>query len=116
MRVEKTKVDDYKAFLKDKYRPPSKGGNTRAWHQHVLTIKGEKYSFLALGARKWVFKDDLVSFEWDWDETRQYRNIDPDSVQVWNASGQEVVRGERGSKHWRSADTRLPGSRREAAD
>jgi hypothetical protein len=52
MRIEKAIVEHYAAYLKDKYRPPSRGGNTRAWHQHVLRINGETYAFLALGARK----------------------------------------------------------------
>lgn len=116
MRIEKTKLDGYKAFLKDKHRPPSKGGNTRAWHQHVLTIGEDKYSFLALGSKRWVFKNDLVSFDWDWDDSRKYRNIKPETLQTWDRNGKEVTRGERGSKPWRFAETRLPVSRREAAD
>lgn len=116
MRIEKTQIENYQSFPKEKHRPPSKGGNTRAWYQHVLTIGGEKYSFLALGSKKWVFKGDLVSFDWDWNETRKYRNIHEDTVQTWDSNGKEVVRGERGTKPWRSADTRLPVSSREAAD
>lgn len=54
MKVESAKIEKYAAYLKDKYRPPSRGGNTGAWHQHVMTIEGETYSFLARGARKWV--------------------------------------------------------------
>ena len=116
MQVEKAKFEVYKAFLKDKTRPPSRGGNTRAWHQHCLTIGGEVYSFLALGSKQWVFKDDTVSFEWDWDNTGKYRNIKSETIQTWDKNGQLVVRGERGTKPWRTADTRLPCSRREAAD
>ena len=116
MRIERTDIEDYQAYLKDKNRPPSKGGNTRAWHSHVLIIRGEKFSFLALGARKWVFASDTVSFEWNWNDTQEYRNIAPDTIKVWDKDGNEVVRGERGTKPWRTATTRLPGRRREWKD
>ena len=116
MRIEDASVESYGAYLKDKYRPPSKGGNTRAWHQHVLTISGKRYSFLALGARKWVYVGDTVSFEWEWDETQRYRNINTDTVVVKNKNGNQVTRGIRGSKRWRTASARLPASRREQRD
>lgn len=116
MRIENLPVENYNAILKDKYRPPSKGGNTRAWHQHVLTIDGQRYSVLALGAKKWVFAGDTVSFEWDWDATSLYRNIDPNTVTTRDRTGQQVLRGERGDKQWRSAKTRLPARRSEWKD
>lgn len=116
MRVEKATVEHYAAFLKDKYRPPSRGGNTRAWHQHRLKIAGETYAFLALGAKKWVHAGDQVSFEWDWDASGKYRNIHSASIRTWDKAGNEVVRGERGSKPWRTAPARYPGSRREQRD
>lgn len=115
-RVEDVTPDDYGAILKDKSRPPSRGGNTRAWHQHVLTIAGERYSFLALGAGKWVFAGDTVSFEWSWDASRRYRNVDPDSIRVRDKTGKAVVRGDRGRKKWRTAETRLPARRSEWKD
>jgi hypothetical protein len=98
----------YQKVLTDKYRPPSKGGNARAWHTHILTIKGERYSFQALGARQWVFVGDTVSFDWEWDSTRTYRNVAPESFQTQNNRGEVVVRGDRGRKRWRTADARLP--------
>lgn len=116
MQVEKKQVAFYGAYLKENHRPPSRGGNTKAWHQHVLTIDGEKYSFLALGQRKWVFKDDTMSFEWEWDKSNSYRNIISETVRVWNKDGEEIVRGHRGSKVWRTAITRAPVSRREWRD
>jgi hypothetical protein len=109
-------LEGYETYLKDKYRPPSKGGNTRAWHQHVVTIGGEKYSFLALGARKWAFAKDTISFDWLWDETERYRNIDSGTIVTKDASGKVVLRGERGTKPWRTAETRMPVSRREQRD
>lgn len=86
MRIENAIVDLYRCFLMDKYRPPSRGGNTRAWHQHALTIDGERFTFLALGARKWVYSRDTVSFDWAWDESGHYRNVDTASVMTWDSS------------------------------
>ncbi|HEV2897360.1 MAG TPA: hypothetical protein VGX71_05865 [Pseudaminobacter sp.] len=116
MRVENATVDDYGSYLKDKYRPPSRGGNARAWHQHVLTIGGEKYSFLGLGARKWIYSSDTVSFDWDWDESGRYRNVAPGSVETYDKTGKPVTRGDRGEKPWRTADARMPASQREQRD
>lgn len=116
MRIERAAVDSYGAYLKDRHRPPSRGGNTKAWHQHVLTIAGEKYSFLALGARKWVFASDTVSFDWDWDETKQYRNVDSKTLIAFDKAGKPVSRGIQGTKPWRTAPTRMPASRREQRD
>jgi len=116
MKVEKAVVDKYTAFLKDKHRPPSRGGNTRAWHQHSLIIGGERYSFLALGAKRWVYAGDTVTFEWDWDPTQRWRNVKPETVQAFDKNGKPVERGIRGGKPWRRAETRLPVSRREWRD
>jgi hypothetical protein len=109
LRIEKAVVEEYRASLKDKHRPPSRGGNTRAWHRHVLVIAGEQYSFLAANAGKFVYKDELVIFDWEWDQSGRYRNIDRKSVVAWDASGCPVIRGNRDDKTWRTADTRLPG-------
>jgi len=109
-------VEGYRAVLKDKYRPPSKGGNTRAWHQHSFSIGDERFSFLALGARKWIYQGDSVSFDWQWDQSKTYRNVDPDTVMVRDKSGAPIVRGERGGKKWRTATTRLPARRSEWRD
>lgn len=113
MRIEKAKVETYGAYLKDKSRPPSRGGNKRAWHQHVMTISGEKYSFLAPWSGKFVFKGETVSFDWDWDESGKYRNADVDTVVAWTPDGKQMRRGERGNKVWRTAATRPPGRRSE---
>lgn len=63
MQIEKAQVQDYRVYLKDKSRPPSRGGNKRAWHQHAITIDGERYSFLAPWSGKYVYKEETVSFE-----------------------------------------------------
>jgi hypothetical protein len=111
LHVEQAQVDDYRAYLKDKYRPPSKGGNTGAWHQHVLKIGGETYSFLAAHAGKFVYKGETVSFDWEWDETKRFRNVAIDSVVAHKRDGSPVTRGSRGGKAWRTAENRLPARR-----
>lgn len=116
MRVERAQLEDYKIYLQEKYRPPSKGGNTRAWHSHVMVIDGERYSFLAAWAGRFVYKGETVSFDWDWDTTRKYRNIDRSSVIAYSRAGKEVVRGDRSDKRWRTATTRLPARRSEWKD
>lgn len=97
-------------------RPPSRGGNTRAWHVHFLEIGGATYSFKALGTKKWVFKHDTVSFEWEWDDTQRYRNVVRETVRVLDRNSKSVVRGLRGSKPYRTAQARMPASRREQRD
>jgi hypothetical protein len=78
----------------------------------VLYIEGEKYSFLALGSQQWVFKSDLVSFEYE--IKGSYKNIINGTLVTIDKSGNEVVRGNRGYKRQlRTADTRMPVSRRE---
>lgn len=116
MRVERAEFQNYGVYLKDKSRPPSRGGNGRAWHQHVITIDGERYSFLAAWSGKFAYKGELVSFDWEWDESGKYRNVDVTSVVAWSKAGEKIIRGERGSKKWRTADTRLPARRSEWKD
>lgn len=115
-RLENVRPNSYDAYLSEPGRPPSKGGNTGAWHAHVLVIEGMKYSFLALGTRKWVFVGDTVSFEWKWDDTRKYRNIVRDSIRVIDKLGKPTIRGLRGDKPRRTAQSRMPVSRREMRD
>lgn len=115
-RVEDAVVDAYTAVLKEHSRPPSQGGNTRALHLHVLNIGGHAYTFFALGTKKWVFKGDTVSFSYRLVDG-QYRNVVRDSIQVRDAKGAPVVRGDRGRKtKLRTAPARMPGSRREQRD
>jgi hypothetical protein len=115
-RVENASIDRYDTYLQDKHRPPSRGGNGRAWHSHVIRIGENTYSFLGLGFRKWVYLSDSVSFAWSWDRTQRYRNIDPDSIAARDRHGNPVTRGHRGTKPWRTATTRAPVSRREWRD
>jgi hypothetical protein len=107
-RVERTTLDGYNAILKEPYRPPSQGGNTSAMYQHRLRIGGDIYVFLARGSRKWVYKGDTVSFDWQPDPSGKLRNILLDSFETWNGSGRPVVRGDRRAKpQWRTAPTPL---------
>lgn len=114
--VGPVKVENYRAFLVDQYRAPSKGGNTRAWHRHSFVVEGATYSFLALGSRKWVYAGDEVEFDWEWDESKRYRNVITDSLVTRDRHGRSIVRGDRGDKKWRSAPPRMPASRREQRD
>lgn len=115
-KVTEATVDGYFAGLAERYRPPSRGGNTRAWHSHTLVIGEERYGFLALGKRKWVFVGDRVSFEWKWSDCKKYRNVNALTVSTVDKAGHAVIRGERGVKKWRTAPNPLPGSRRDQRD
>lgn len=115
--VERTAIEDYAFKLEEFSRPPSKGGNTRAQHRHAIKVRGVWYSWFALGAQKWAFVNDEVSFSWEWDRTRQYRNLAPESLQTWDKAGKLVHRGIRGVKpKLRTALTRPPGRRSEWND
>jgi hypothetical protein len=115
-RVENATVESYSAFLVEHSRPPSKGGNTGALHRHSMTIDGKSYSFLALGAKKWVFAGDTVSFSFKTTDGG-YRNVLKPSLVTKDKNGAPVVRGDRGSKPTlRTAPARLPASRREQRD
>jgi hypothetical protein len=114
-KIENKHFQDYRLFLFEKSRPPSKGGNTKALHTHVLTIDGERYSFFALGSQQWAHKSDLVSFEYDLKDG--YKNIVRETFVTVTNAGEPVVRGNRGFKaQLRTADARMPGSRREQRD
>jgi hypothetical protein len=108
-------IESYRVVLREKYRPPSRGGNTRALHAHVLRVENEEYSFLALGSQQWVHKGDLVSFQFE--VKNGYKNILKDTLVTIDSGGRPVVRGNRGfKKRLRTADARLPASRREQRD
>jgi hypothetical protein len=115
MKIENKNISDYKSYLKENYRPPSKGGNTSALHSHVIEIEGETYSFLAPGSQQWVFKTDTVSFGFEINSG--YKNIITESIVTIDRKGQTVVRGNRGYKQTlRTVQTRMPASKREQRD
>jgi hypothetical protein len=111
--IQNARITEYTVILLEPSRSPSRGGNGRAWHSHRITIGEDHYSWKGLGFRQWVFKSDTVSFEWEFDKTGKYRNVDPRSIKATDASGKAVTRGERGTKGWRTATQRAPVSRRE---
>lgn len=113
-KVENKSFESYSLFLQEPHRPPSRGGNTKALHSHVITIDGERYSFLAFGSQQWAHKSDTVSFEYE--VNNGYKNILKETLQVVSKTGEVVVRGNRGSKKLRTAPSRLPASRREQRD
>lgn len=114
-RIDNARIEGYITVLTEPHRPPSRGGNTRARHSHALVIDGQKYWFIALGARRWVFKNDTVSFAYEQDGG--YLIVVVDSLEVRDRHGTIVVRGLRGSKpKLRTGVMRLPVSRREARD
>lgn len=115
IKIEGKRITSYGKFLVENSRPPSKGGNTNALHSHILEIDGEKYCFLGLGSQQWVFKSDVVSFEYELRDG--YRNIVKETIATCDRHGKLVVRGNRGFKNkLRTAVTRMPGSRREQRD
>lgn len=63
--MEDAEVEHYGIYSKEKHRSHSKGGNTGAWHPHVLRIGGESLSFLAAHAGKFVYKNETISFDWE---------------------------------------------------
>jgi hypothetical protein len=110
------RIERYTTILREKSRPPSRGGNTKALHVHVLTIGGQTYSFLALGSQQWVYKTDTVSFDYEIKDGK-YRNVVKETIRVLDKNGNPVTRGNRGfKKTLRTATTRAPVSRREWRD
>lgn len=114
-KIENRHFEKYGLFLVEKHRPPSRGGNTSALHSHALTIDGDRYSFLALGSQQWAYKSDTVSFEYE--IKNGYKNILVETFVAMSKSGEPILRGNRGFKRkLRTADSRMPASRREQRD
>lgn len=63
-----------------------------------------------------LYSGETVSFEWDWMKNCKYRNTACQAVVAWDANGEPKHRGERGTKAWRTADTRFPARRSEWND
>jgi hypothetical protein len=111
--LEGVTIDDYKTFLPEPSRPPSRGGNTSALHSHAVFIGDRKFTFLARGAKKWIFKTDTASFSYR-RTPEGYLNILKKTVRTVDMTGAEVVRGDCGWKaKLRTSPGRMPGSRRE---
>lgn len=113
--VSNRNFSDYTKILTEKGRPPSRGGNSKARHTHIITIDGERYSFIAFGSKQWIYKTDTVSF--DYEVNNGYNNILSDSITTLDKNGKIVIRGDRTlTKRLRTANTRLPGSKRAQRD
>jgi len=111
--VDSASLDDYSAYLKENYRSPSKGGNTKAIHDHVIKIEGKRFNFEAKGSKKWVFANDVVSFHFYTNQNNK-NIILKGTVITHDRKGNEVIRGDRGNKPVRrTARQRPPVSRRE---
>lgn len=115
-KLENMPIQAYRTFLHEKYRPPSRGGNTSALHLHVLMIDGVEYAFFARGGRRWAYKDDRISFFY---RTTPHgrRNILRETIVTVDKNGMKVCRGDRRIKTaLRTAPTRLPARRRDWKD
>ena len=87
-------ITKYETFLIEAYRPPSRGGNTKALHSHRMLIDGNWYSFFALGSKKFVFKTDTVRFEYV-KTPEGYLNVKKPTIVTKDAKGKMVHRGDR---------------------
>jgi hypothetical protein len=113
LKTKDQEVQDYYTELKEYYRSPSKGGNTKAQHLHTIIIDNERYTFYALGSKKFVYKGETVSFEYILKDGK-YRNVNKQTIKSKDKNGNEHIRGNRGYKSvLRSESQRMPGSRRE---
>ena len=101
MRVEKSGFHAYNTYLEE---PPRDAGNETALHRHVI-IGGDKYSFFAHWSGKFAHKGERISFDWDWDRTGEFRNIDKSSFEAFTKEGAVQIRGDR-------TDKRRPAGRR----
>ena len=88
---------NYAAYLYEKRRPPSRGGNTGALHRHVLIIDGEKYTFFARGAKKFAYKGETISFQYKKTENNGaiYNNIEKRTISSKDKKGKVHIRGDR---------------------
>lgn len=92
--VNGANVTKYQTFLIEAYRPPSRGGNTKALHRHQMLIDENWYSFCALGSKKFVFKTDTVKFEYV-KTPEGYLNVRKNTIVTKDAKGKMVHRGDR---------------------
>ena len=93
MRVENASIEKY--ITHRIYRPGrwNMGKETKdgSFQSHKLVIGGETYSFIAQGWKQYVYKSDTCEF--DWAENNEYKNIDRDTLKVYNKFGERVYRG-----------------------
>lgn len=95
MRIEKSGFHAYSVYLEE---PPRPDGNETALHRHVIIIGSDKYSFFAHWSGKFAHKGERISFDWDWDQTGEFRNIDKPSFEALAKDGTVQIRGDRSDK------------------
>jgi hypothetical protein len=62
-----------------------------SFYRHKLVIGGETYSFIAQGWRQYVYKGDVCEFEWR--DNNAYKNIDFNTLKVYDKKRTRVWRG-----------------------
>ena len=113
MRIEKSGFHAYNTYLEE---PPRPDGNETALHRHVIIIGGDKYSFFAHWSGKFAHKGERISFDWDWDKTGTFRNIDKPSFEAFTKDGDREIRGNRSDTVRGIASARPSGRRSEWRD
>ncbi len=104
-------IDEYEVKLKEPYYRPNNGDKKMAIYHHIVTVKGVKYRFQAVGSQKWIYKRDTVSFEYfvSGDEN----HIMSDTIVTKDKDGYDVCRGKRvRKKQLRTAYSRIPANPR----
>ncbi len=89
MNIENKKIDGYDLYLKERNKS-SKVKKNQARHSHVITIEGEKYSFIARGNKQRVYKTDTISFEFQ--VKNGHNNIDKSTIVTLDENGEPVQR------------------------
>lgn len=89
MKIENQKIESYMLYLKERSKS-SKIKKNQARHSHVITIEGEKYSFIARGIKQRVYKTDSVSFEFQ--VKNGHNNIDKSTIITHDENGKLVQR------------------------
>ena len=93
MKCEDAVVEKYTYHRVRKPGRWNMGKETKSgsFYSHKLVIGGEKYSFIAQGWRQYVYKGDTCEFHWV--DNNGYKNIDRDTLKVYDKNGTRVWRG-----------------------
>lgn len=64
---------------------------------HRITIEGNIYTFVGPDRRRWAFKGETVSFDWEpFEEMGMHqRRANRDTFQAFDSAGNPIVRGSR---------------------
>lgn len=95
-QVERQRVEEY-----TKRRVYGRYANRKVFSHSMLLEDGHTYSLLSPVERQWAYIGDCVSFSYYFKALKQpdsdekiYRNIDDDSVKVFDQAGNRIVRGQ----------------------